>query len=481
MLRYLKRFWFLYLLLAFVLYLVVGALAPFAGYKALSEKTVQEADRVVADIMSAHDTGVDRAMLLESNESALQERLRLFSMAEERIVLSTFDMREGEASDDIAAVLLHKAEEGVKISILIDGFNGSLRMPGRDFFYALSSHPNIEIRLYNPLNILTPWTSQGRMHDKYIIVDDLAYILGGRNTFDYFLGDYETAHRSHDREVLIYNTVCGTGSRESSLWQVSDYFDKVWNSGYCEVFGEKKGLYEKTAVQAQRQRLAERYEELAAKNPELFVPYDYAANTCETNCVTLLSGDIGIYGKEPVVFYQLKELMRRADSRVLIHTPYVVCNSYMYQALKEVRQETPEAVLLLNSVENGDNFCASSDYIRNKPDVVATGLTLFEYDGGDSYHGKSIIIDDTISIIGSYNFDLRSTYVDTELMLVIESREFTTDLSEYMEKFEEQSRKVLSDKEYLIPEWLTVEKVPFFKKLAMYLFGFLAQGFRYLL
>ena len=481
MLRHLKRWCILYLLLAVILYLAIGAVAPFIKYRKLSEEMVQEADRVVAGIMEGHDTGVDRAMLLESNESALEERLRLFSLAEERIILSTFDMREGESAYDIAAVLLHKAEEGVKISLLVDGMSGLLRMSGRDFFYALSSHPNIEIRIYNPINLLTPWTSQGRMHDKYIIVDDLAYILGGRNTFDYFLGSYETEHRSLDREVLIYNTACGTENRESSLWQVLDYFEAVWDSGYCEIFGEKKGLYEKASVQAQRQKLEERYEKLLTEKPELFDTYDYAANTCETNHVTLLSGDIGIYGKEPMVLYQLKELMCHAERRVLIHTPYVVCNSYMYQVLREIQREAPEAVLLLNSVENGDNFCASSDYIRNKPDVVATGMTIFEYDGGESYHGKSIIIDDCISIIGSYNFDLRSTYVDTELMLVIESREFTAELAEHMEKFEERSRLVLSEKEYLTPEGLDIEKVPFLKKIAMRVFGFLAQGFRYLL
>ena len=44
------------------------------------------------------------------------------------------------------------------------------------------------------------------MHDKYVIVDELAYILGGRNTFDYFIGDYPNKNMSYDREVLIYNT-----------------------------------------------------------------------------------------------------------------------------------------------------------------------------------------------------------------------------------------------------------------------------------
>ena len=30
----------------------------------------------------------------------------------------------------------------------------------------------------------------GRMHDKYLIADGKRYILGGRNTYNYFLGDF---------------------------------------------------------------------------------------------------------------------------------------------------------------------------------------------------------------------------------------------------------------------------------------------------
>ena len=136
-----------------------------------------------------HDEeGPDRAMLMETNQSAWDERIRLMNLAEDRIVMSTFDMRAEESTKDIAAMLLHKADEGVKVQILVDGVSGVVRMEGRELFYALSSHPNIEIKLYNRLNILQPWKSQGRMHDKYVIVDETAYILGGRNTFDYFIG-----------------------------------------------------------------------------------------------------------------------------------------------------------------------------------------------------------------------------------------------------------------------------------------------------
>ena len=39
----------------------------------------------------------------------------------------------------------------------------------------------------------------GRMHDKYLIADGKRYILGGRNTYNYFLGDFP-GHKNYDRE-----------------------------------------------------------------------------------------------------------------------------------------------------------------------------------------------------------------------------------------------------------------------------------------
>ena len=60
-------------------------------------------------------------MLLETNKSAWDERIRLFNQAKERIILSTFDMRDGKSTRDLLAVLYHRAEEGIKIKIWLTG------------------------------------------------------------------------------------------------------------------------------------------------------------------------------------------------------------------------------------------------------------------------------------------------------------------------------------------------------------------------
>lgn len=153
----------------------------------------------------------------------------------------------------------------------------------------------------------------------------------------------------------------------------------------------------------------------------------------------------------------------------------------MYQTLQEVSEDVPDIRIMINSVENGDNFFASSDYLRHKKEMAALGIPIYEYDGGMSYHGKSLVIDDRLSLIGSYNLDLRSTYLDTELMLAIESPELAAELTGYMEEFHKDCRLLLEDGSYQIPEHLTIASVPAWKKAAWAVVGFLMQPFRFLI
>ena len=206
----------------------------------------------------------------------------------------------------------------------------------------------------------------------------------------------------------------------------------------------------------------------------------YGSNTVPTGKITLVSNPTGIYGKEPVVFHTMSVLMKDAKRSVLIHTPYAVFNDYMYDTMKEITERVP-VTMMINSVENGDNFFASSDYPMHRDAFGDTGMEILEYDGGLSYHGKSLVIDDELCAVGSYNFDLRSTYLDTELMLVIQSPELTAQLEEYMVSYQKDCRRLLADGTYEIPEHLTIADVPAYKRAAWKVVGFVMQPFRFLI
>ena len=434
----------LIIVVCIVVYLVAGAIGPFIKYKDVSSQTAEE---FRADSFRSSEAGTDRAMLLETSESALEHRIRLINGAKTRIILSTFDMRNGESTKDLLSVIWHKAEEGVKVQILVDGVSGLIRMEPDPLFHAVASHPNIQIKIYNPVNPLMPWKTQGRMHDKYLIADGKTYILGGRNTYNYFLGDF-LGHKNYDRDVLV---VCDEPEKENSVNQLLEYFETIWEQEDSGYFHDNKKLANRKSVKNAVLELQNGYQKYFEENKERICDTDYTDETFETEKIALVSNPIHTDPKEPVVWYQLGELMKNAKERVKIHTPYIICNDMMYNTWKEIAERVPDFSIMTNSVANNGNPFGSADYARNRNRILNTGIDIWEYEGGYSYHGKSILIDDDLSVIGSFNMDMRSTYLDTELMLVIRSKEINKQLEEGMMEYERVSRQVLEDGTYRDP------------------------------
>lgn len=436
------------ILLIFILYILLGVIVSYRKQPKISKEYQSgfQAIDCYGDTVSC-----DRAYIIEDNEEALLERLKMMDRAQDRVILSTFEFRADESGKDILAALLQAAKRGVDVKILADGGPAFLSMDGNEYFYALAGMENVEIKIYNRINLLMPWKSMGRLHDKYVIVDDDLYLLGGRNTYDYFLGDH--GYKNYDREVLVYSTK--PGEQESSIHQLEAYFESIWELDVCTVF---KSQNTKKTLSA-RKELEERYQKIKDKYPELAEAEDYRAKTFEVNKITLLSNPTHVYAKEPTVFYSLTEIMKQSEGDISIHTPYIICNDWMYDSFREICDRNPDTVLLTNSAANNGNPFGASDYLSNKGRLVDTGLTIYEYEGGVSYHGKSIAIGNRLSIIGSFNMDMRSVYLDTELMLVIDSEDMNSQLRENMQVYEEASVKVLDKENYEIPEGVERQEI----------------------
>lgn len=464
----------LLLMLLFV-YIMVGGVTPLFHTPVMSQQTIEQ--QLPVKQFYSDKVSIDRAMLLESNQSAWTERIRLLNQAQEQIVFTTFDMRDSSSTQDLLSILLQKANQGVSVKILVDGLNGWYHLEQSSIFRAFATHENVEIKLYNPINVIKPWMNQYRLHDKYIIVDDLGYIVGGRNTHDYFIGNYDSTNMSLDREVLIYNTCHQTEqSKHSSLLQLQQYFDYIWNSDYCQLYGETAPP--SLSQEKQLRALQSHYLSLVSQNIDLFQDLDFVKRTVPVNRITLLYNNPDTAAKEPVIFHQLCQLMGQAQEQVTFFTPYAVCNTYMLQKLQAISAQVPDCRIVVNSVENGDNIVASSDYIKHKEDLLQSGFAIYEYDGGTSTHGKSLTIDDRLSIIGSYNLDLRSTYLSTELMLVMDSTALTEQLNKNFHKMERDCRQLIGPDEYIVPDGLEIAEVSHAKRLVWWVLGVVLHPFR---
>ena len=407
-------------------YVLLGAILPARHHKQASA-AARHFDPAQCYSDSA---GPERAACIDDNDEALLWRLRLIRTAERELTLSTFDFRPDEAGLDVMAALYEAAERGVHVRVLVDGINARLYLTASDEMRALAAHPNAEVRFYNTLSLAKPWKGNYRLHDKYLIADGSKYILGGRNSNDLFLGSYQE-NQNIDRDVLVVSD----GGEGSSVSQLLTYFESVWSQP------ENKTITGKTS--SQTDALQERYAALCAVHGKELAAVDWEVETAAVTHVSLLSGSPRAEAKAPELWDALVRLMAQGDD-VLLQTPYIICNDKMYNDL-EALAETRQLRVLTNAVENGANPSGCSDYLREKQNILSRGVDVYEVVCGQSLHTKTILIGDDLSIVGSFNADMRSAYLDTELMLVIESEEVNAALRQESVQYIDQSRLALHD------------------------------------
>lgn len=416
--------------------------------------------------------GTERVLCIDDNSDALLWRLRMIESAQQEIVLATFDWRDDNSGRDMMAAMQGAADRGVHIRILVDGLAGTVYLRGSACFRALAAMPNVEVKLYNPVSLFRPWALNYRMHDKYLIVDNTAYLLGGRNTYDLFLGSYVDTYNL-DRDVLVYT---GAAGDMSSLSQLRTYFMETWLQDCSRTMTVRPTRTVEThqaALRAHDLALRERC-------PAGYSPFEWEAETIPANQVYLLSNSPQPRNKEPRLWNELSALMK-CGTDIQIQTPYIICNQMMYGELAEICGHADTMQIMTNAVESGANPFGCTDYLNQKNRILDTGTTVVEWMGGQSLHTKTVLIDDRFCAIGSFNMDMRSVYLDTELMVVIDCPELNQGLRSDFETMSEQGKTVAADGSVTFGAYCEPVQMPFLKACLYFPLRIILWPVRYLL
>ena len=277
-----------------------------------------------------------------------------------------------------------------------------------------------------------------RMHDKYLITDEQMYLLGGRNSNDIFLGDRKTGI-NEDREIFVYETKTG---EEASFLELEEYFSSIWEENCVKA---KKFSLKAEKKEMAEAKLLERYKEICEKYPELSqaADTDWTEETYPVESITLIHNGTRAEKHEPMMLFAMEKLLENGKD-IFIQTPYVIADKAMYEVMEKAASHA-DTRIILNAVEKGSNPWGCTDYLNNKKKILGTGCSVYELMNEAAVHTKTIVVDDRLSIVGSYNWDMRSTYLDTELMLVIDSQELNQHLRQMNEGYMEKSREVLPD------------------------------------
>ena len=178
----------------------------------------------------------------------------------------------------------------------------------------------------------------------------------------------------------------------------------------------------------------------------------------------MLSNPIEAENKEPYMWYAITQLMKQGNHTTIV-TPYIICGKEMYSDLTNLTQKNKKIDIITNDVASGANPWGCSDYLNQKKKIWNTGVQVYEYMSEHSSHTKALLIDDDMSLVGSYNMDMRSTYQDTELMLAVDSKELNKRMRQEIEENKTYSKTIGTNKEYIYGENYVPKELGIGKKI----------------
>ncbi|MES1041368.1 phospholipase D-like domain-containing protein [Peribacillus simplex] len=448
---------FLLVLLLYVLYVVVTALVLFPK----AEKEENRPIKQVSEYMGEKEATVDRVLLLEDGYESGLARMRMIQEAQHSIDIAYYSFGKGKSTELFLGALIEAADRGVKVKILLDGLTHGLRGQLSSARYALASHENIELRYYETFKPFKPWTWHNRLHDKIITVDGKLGIIGGRNIADKYLASKPTRDFVYDRDVLIFNA---KEEKDSVIVEMKDYLNELWNHPYTsDVFSD---LSKRQTEKGKRERdsLANQYS-LALQTEADFVnpAVDWSKASTPTKKVSFIHNPIERFNKYPIVWRSLLDIAANANQSVFIQSPYIVPADALKEYVPKKMDSKADWTILTNSTASTPNVIAFSGYLALRDSIVETGARLYEYSKPYSLHGKSVVYDQRLSAVGSYNLDSRSAFLNTESMVIIDSEAFASQLTGAIESKISKSTLVADHKKYIEPPEDQKREESFFK------------------
>lgn len=407
-----------------------------------------------------NSTGV---YILEQGTEAMFTRAWLSESAEHTIDVQYFIF----SSDNIGLIaidyLVKAAERGIKVRLLVDDLMVDVHS---DELLKLVAHKNFSIKIYNPMmtvgknfvdkivNLSTDFHGfNQRMHNKTFIVDGKVSITGGRNVADEYFG-YDHQFNFRDRDVLLLGGMTN---------EIQASFEKFWQDPLSisvkklvtsnEKFNTNYNALHQYACNPEN--FMPQIREQINNLPAIFKAIEQAGKLYWIKGVEYVSdlpgkndGQVFLGGSGRST-QRLISLLQNAKKSVTIQTPYLVTTDLGKKLLKLLVTKGVEVKILTNSLASNDNLEAFSGYQRDREALLKTGVKIYEFkpdakirqkimseemhDQLDNtpifaLHAKSMVIDNEITVIGTFNLDPRSANLNTESIIIIPSKEVSKDV-----------------------------------------------------
>ena len=185
---------------------ILGAFLIFFSF--VSQVTMsQTSDSIIVERMRrvgvtfSHDNSVT---LLVNGQEKFDDMFKAIRQAKSSVHLEYFNFRNDSIASLLFNILAQKAEEGVEVRALFDGFgNDSNNRPLRKRHLKDIRSKGIEIFEFDPLRF--PWVNHvfHRDHRKIVVIDGKVAYTGGMNVADYYIKGTEQVGKWRDMHCRI--------------------------------------------------------------------------------------------------------------------------------------------------------------------------------------------------------------------------------------------------------------------------------------
>lgn len=374
----------------------------------------------------------ERLQYLPSAPQSLQQRIALIEGATKTIDLATLIFDPCSVTSRIfAKALKERAKAGVRVRVLIDGFN-----PDPDILQSFAQDLNrsgIEVRLFNPASHYGLMATN-RSHAKLLLVDGARFITGGRNLADEYFGLKEGLNFV-DRDVLVEGNV----AREAAAG-----FQLLWKNQKAKTapmagrdFPKLEGVCPRGGREENSVRAA------LVEAVKLEAPVE--CRSVEFTIDDPSFADIGVDRNSTEEYLNGQRLQLKHTSRAILEElgrtrKSLVMENWTYlpsfridSALESLRDKSIPITVITNQFSDElKAFSALTREFAERDTKGSSKVLLLSAGGamGDAWkitpkkvrwvlHAKVFVMDGRDAIVSSYNLDPRSYAINAESALLV--------------------------------------------------------------
>ncbi|MDN3446669.1 phospholipase D family protein [Psychrobacter sp. APC 3281] len=391
--------------------------------------------------------------------NAFAARSMLTGMATRNIDAQYYIWHNDQAGQLLLKDLWEAAERGVIVRLLLDDFNNSAKFDQHLLRFA--SHPNIAVRIINPLmhrkfstlNYVTglPRINR-RMHNKSMTFDKQITVIGGRNIGNEYLSNDQSSQFADLDVLLIGKVVADIDNSFASYWSSPLSFDIETLAKFDDdVTPDFLKALDKLGIDEENNEGSSlTVYKAAIKDSTIDTDLINKRVPFRWTDMQFLSDDVGKLSKsvssETNLVHQLRTLLGSPTKKLTIISSYFVPTKDGVDTLVKLAESGVDIKILTNSFDATDVTAVHSGYSQWRPRLLRSGVKIYELkstaaeekrdnklwrarsQSSTSLHAKTFAVDDYQVFIGSYNVDPRSANINTEMGVIINDDELARQL-----------------------------------------------------